>query len=250
MKPWLGIAFSIVTSLAAPVQSATAADDVTLVAADGVKVFGQVARASAARAPVILAFHMAGSNHAEYAPLLPRLAAAGFTVLAIDQRSGGTQFAARNKTVDTLGRSASYSAALPDLQAALAWGKQEAKGAPVLVWGSSYSAALVFVLAAKHPGDVAGVLSFSPGEYLGGSDLVHAAAAKVAVPVFVSQAKDRGEIDAAKSIMAAVLAKEKTQFVPTRDGVHGSSSLREDANPRGAADYWMAVTEFLARFKS
>ena len=146
---------------------AAVAEPIVLTAADGVKVFGVLSRAPGAHPPVILAFHQAGSNHAEYASLAPRLNAAGFTVLAIDQRSGGNMFGGTNQTVAGLGRSTSYDAALPDLVAALAWGKAAAGGAPVIVWGSSYSAALVFLLAAQNAGVVSGVLLFRPGNTSG-----------------------------------------------------------------------------------
>ena len=39
----------------------------------------------------------------------------------------------------------------------------------ILVWGSSYSAALVFLLAAEHQDEIKAILAFSPGEYLRGS---------------------------------------------------------------------------------
>jgi dienelactone hydrolase len=248
MRPFLSRFAFFICTLA--VSAGARAEEITLIAADGVKVFGTLSRAEAKSPPLILLFHMAGSNRAEYAPIVPKLTAAGYTVLAIDQRSGGSNFGAKNKTVDTLGRSTSYSDALKDLEAALAWAKPNAVGAPVIVWGSSYSAALVFLLAAGHPKDVAGVLSFSPGEYLGGSSQVQTAAAKVTVPVFITQAKDGGEVSAAKSILTAVAATEKSQFVSKAGGVHGSSSLRDDANKSGAADYWTAVNAFLARFKN
>jgi dienelactone hydrolase len=230
-------------------SSIASADEITLTAADGVKVFGTVSRAPG-KAPILLLFHMAGSNRAEYGPIAPRLTAAGFTVLAIDQRSGGINFGARNKTVDMLGRSTSFGDAQKDLDAALAWAKANTNGAPVIIWGSSYSAALVFLVAAAHPGDVAGVMSFSPGEYLGGGTRVRTAASKVAVPVFITQAKDGEEVSAARSIFAAVATAEKTHFVPKAAGVHGSSSLRDDANRSGASEYWTAVTAFLSRFKT
>jgi len=52
-----------------------------------------------------------------------------------------------------------------------------------VVWGSSYSAALVFLLAARHPGDVNGVVAFSPGEYLSKGTAVRDAARKAEVPL-------------------------------------------------------------------
>ena len=228
---------------------AAAAEPVVLTAADGVRVYGEVWRAQSPHPPIILAFHQAESSHAEYATLAPRLAAAGFTVLAIDQRSGGGAFGGVNQTVTALGRSTGYDAALPDLAAALAWGTKEARGAPVLIWGSSYSAALVFVLAARNPGKVAAVLAFSPSEYLGRADAVRTAAEKVSVPVFVTQASDPEEIEHARSILDAVAGTDKTQFVPTKGGEHGSSTLIAARNAAGAEENWQAVLRFLARFE-
>jgi alpha-beta hydrolase superfamily lysophospholipase len=225
------------------------AERVTITAADGVVLHGEFWPAADSRAPLILAFHQAGSSHAEYAPLAPRLNSAGFHVLAIDQRSGGNEFGGRNQTVAALGRSASYEAALPDLEAALAWGKRKANDAPVLVWGSSYSAALVFVLAAKHASDVAGLLAFSPGEYLNKRHAVRMAAAALRMPVFIDQSSDAAEIEQSRVILQATGSSDKTQFVPTRAGVHGSATLRADRNADGAEENWAAVLGFLAKFK-
>ena len=226
-----------------------AAESITLTAADGVKVYGEVWRAGVSRAPVILAFHQADSSHAEYTPLAPRLNAAGFTVLAIDQRSGGSYFGEKNKTVAALGRKASYDAALADLAAALNWSKSTSGGAPVLLWGSSYSAALVFLLAAQNPGAAAGILAFSPGEYLARGDAVRRAARKVTVPVFITQAADRQEIEQSRAILNAVASADKVQFISTTGGTHGSSTLRADENPGGAEENWQAVSKFLDRYR-
>ena len=225
------------------------AEPVTLTAADGVKVYGEFWSAQGAKAPLILAFHQAGSSRAEYAPLAARLNRAGFHVLAIDQRSGGGEFGGKNRTVAALGRSTSYDAALPDLEAALAWGLAKAEGAPVLVWGSSYSAALVFLLAARHPTEVKGLLAFSPGEYLNASDAVHRAARTLSVPVFIDQSSASDEIGQARSILEATASADKSQFVPARRGVHGSATLRADRNAAGAEENWAAVLAFLAKFK-
>lgn len=221
---------------------------VSITAADGVKIYGEYWPAAAKDAPLILAFHQAGSSHAEYAPLAPRLNGAGFSVLAIDQRSGDGQFGGTNKTVAGLGRSTNYDAAFADLEAALAWGRQRAGTAPILVWGSSYSAALVFKLAAKHPGDVGALLAFSPGEYLDASDAVHTAARAVRIPVFIDQSSDQTEIDQSRSILAALPGTDKAQFVSAGKSVHGTATLRADRNPNGADEHWAAVLKFLARF--
>jgi len=226
---------------AAPQQAAT--EPVTLTAADGVKVYGTWYRAEHPKA-LILLFHQAGSSSDEYATIAPKLVAQGYSALAIDQRAGDGMFG-ENRTAKELGREAGYLDAKPDLEAALAWAKD--KKLPVLLWGSSYSAALVFLVAAEHPGEVAGVLAFSPGEYLGTEGMVKAAAAKVQVPVFVTSAKDPKEIDAARTIEGAAPGAGNIQFVPQKGGVHGSSTLIASRNPAGAEENWDAVRAFLRR---
>ena len=221
-----------------------ASEPVTLTAADGVHIYGDYYPAAEPKATVLL-FHMAGSNRTEYAEIAPILARAGYNALAIDQRSGGDIVGGSNETVAGIGSSTDdYMAALPDLEAALAWGRT--KGEPVIVWGSSYSAALVFLLAAKHPGEVAALLAFSPGEYLGDTQAVHKAAAALKIPVFVTSASDPQEIAAAKSILGSVKGDTSEQFVP-QTGVHGSSTLIESKNPQGATANRAAVMAFLSQ---
>jgi len=245
-----GIACLVAASLVLAVANAgAAAEPVVLRAADGVTVYGQLWRAAGAKPPLVVAFHQAGSSSAEYAPIAPRLVEAGFTVLAIDQRSGGDAFGGTNRTAAALGRAATYDEALPDLAAALAWAQADARGAPVVVWGSSYSAALVFVLAATHPGDVSAIVAFSPGEYLSGKQTVRDAAAKVDVAVWIDQASSADEVARSAAILKAVKASDKHQFNARVKSTHGSSTLRADTNPTGAETHWQAVLAFLARIR-
>lgn len=227
------------------VGTALASEPVTLTASDGVRVFGQYCSAPGKAKALILLFHQAGSNAGEYGAIAPRLNETGYSCLAIDQRSGGTRWGRVNRTVKSLRREADYLDALQDMEAALAWGKNR-RSDKVVVWGSSYSASLVFLLAARHVGDVSAVLAFSPGEYLPGKHTVRDAAAQVRVPVFVTSAQDEGEIRAAREILAAAPAGKKAQFIPRQGGVHGSSTLLADANPRGAPSVWRATLEFLS----
>lgn len=214
---------------------------VALEAADGVKVFGTLYPAQKER-PIVLLFHQAESNRGEYQDVTPTLVELGFNALAIDQRSGGELFDRRNQTVAHLQGTTGYSydEALLDLEAAVTWAAREGYKT-VIVWGSSYSAALVFLLAADHP-DVAGVLAFSPEEYLSDPQEVTVAAAQVAAPVFITSS--RFEADDAKAIFDAVAAADKVQFVPEGFGAHGSSALSSG----DSAEYWRAVEAFLARW--
>ncbi len=230
---------------AATLSAFAAPSPVTLTAAGHVKVFATYYGTGDVTKPIVLLFHQAGANGAEYSTIAPKLNALGFNALAVDQRSGGRAFGRANRTVNALGHSTRYRAALPDLQAALDWARKNDSG-KIVVCGSSYSAALVFLLAANNPGKVAGLIAFSPGEYLGGRHVVHDAAGKLRdVAVFVSSASDRGEIAAAHAIVRAVPGTAKTQFAP-KQAPHGASALRADANPTGATAVWAAVESFLA----
>jgi dienelactone hydrolase len=197
-------------------------------------------------APIILLFHQAGSNAAEYAAIAPHLVELGWNALAVDTRSGGRMWNRNNRTVMRLGRSTDFLSAYPDLEAALAWAKSRGYAPPLVVWGSSYTSALVLRLAAEHD-DVGAVMSFSPGEYLGPDEPVRAAAAKVKVPIFVTTATGH-EVDVARWILDGSPSTLKVQYVPTV-GVHGSSTLRKDRNPGGSDENWEAVAAFLARLR-
>ncbi|HKW87206.1 MAG TPA: alpha/beta fold hydrolase [Candidatus Acidoferrales bacterium] len=231
-------------------ESARAQQPVSFVSADGLKIHAVYYPAPGASAPIVLLLHQAGSNHWEYALVAPRLVHAGFSCLALDQRAGGDMWGHKNETAAQLARSADYLDALGDLEAALAWARKQDPSRKVIFWGSSYSASLVFLLAAKHPGEIAGLLSFSPGEYFEDKHLVRDAAAKVNIPVFVDSAKSDDEEEKARAIFDFVPdTKDKVQFLPQIAGVHGSSTLRDDRNPLGAAENWKAVLDFLQQFR-
>jgi dienelactone hydrolase len=216
-------------------------------AADGVTVYGDFYSSGKPARPLILLFHQAGSNRGEYETIAPRLVAAGFNCLAIDQRAGGRMWGQANETAEKLGRKAGYLDAEKDLEAALNWARSQRGKGKVIVWGSSYSASLVFLLAARHPDEVAGVLSFSPGEYFKRKDTVREAAARVHVPVFITCGSAKEEVERARPIYEAVGSQDKDFYIP-QVGVHGSKTLRRDGDAAGAAANWAAVLGFLKKY--
>lgn len=234
------IAFLLFVSM----SSARADAEVTLRAPDGGAIYGMRWTPRGEAKAGILLFHQAGSNWAEYTQIGPRLAGLGYDVTAIDQRSGGNAFGRSNATAAARDKRSGFLETLPDLEATLADARQRLAGKPIIVVGSSYSAALVFLLAAGHPSDVAAVIAFSPGEYLSGAS-VSEAAARVSIPLFVSSAADDFEISAAADILAASPSKRKEQFVP-KVGPHGAALLRADSNPEGSSAAWAALETFLA----
>lgn len=237
-----------VCCLLAVLPAVAESEAIWLSAEDGVEIRGDLYALGGdggKAAPFVLLFHQAGSNRGEYMTIAPRLNGLGFNALAIDQRSGKERWGLKNETVGKLGKSTSYLEALPDLEAALQWKQQQGYAGRTLVWGSSYSASLVFLLAAEHGDRIDAVLSFSPGEYLGSRKReVATAAAKVSLPVLILTPED--ERARATSIFDAVAGERKELVIPEQ-AVHGSSMLIAQRNP-GAEEVWRRVEEFLEPF--
>ncbi|GGJ50941.1 alpha/beta hydrolase [Deinococcus roseus] len=221
---------------------ALAQSPLTLKASDGLTLHATHYPSKTAKA-VLLMFHQAGSNKAEYAPIAPEFVKLGFAGLALDQRSGGSLFDADNQTVLQAGKSSTFMETLPDLEAALTWAKATYPEKPIWLLGSSYTSALVFLVAARHP-EVQAILSFSPDEYLEGNNTVKDAAKKLgSTAVFITSAKS--EAAAAKAIFNAVKSPQKTLFTPQKFGKHGASILRPEMGIFGGQETWEAVKAFV-----
>jgi len=242
----LGVYLAALLALLPATLATAAPKPVQFRAADGVTVYGDYYTNGNPHRPLILLFHQAGSNRGEYSTIAPRLVEAGFNCLAIDQRAGGDMWGQKNQTVEHLGHSASYLDAERDLEAALNWSRTVEKKGKVILWGSSYSASLVFVVAAQHPDEVSGVLSFSPGEYFERKDMIRKAAARVHMPVYITCGSGAKEAANARPIYEAVASKDKVFFLPPT-GVHGSKTLRTDSDAAGAARNWQEVLAFLKK---
>jgi alpha-beta hydrolase superfamily lysophospholipase len=234
---FLAAAMAVSPAIISPASAAPVSFDTK----DGVKIFGDFRKSEGQSRGTILLFHMAGSNKSEYAPLAPVLNKAGFSTLAIDQRSGGDLWGDVNKTAASAKGSSDFADAIPDLEAAIAFSRAQHSG-PIAVWGSSYSSALVFLIAARHP-EVQALLAFSPAEYIQGYS-IEKEAAKLFIPVFITSAPDGGEIASARTLAEAVPGHRAIQYIP-KNGVHGSATLRTDEDPQGAPENWKHVLAFL-----
>ena len=241
------VALALATALLA--GSAAAAEQVEFNAADGVRVFGDLYLSDAGRgAATILLFHQAGSDaRGEYTGIATRLQQAEYNVLAIDQRSGGTRFGGVNRTMAELERQDyGYCEAYPDLEAALRFARAQGFAGPLAVWGSSYSAGLVFQLGAENSSDVDAILGFSPASGAPMADCpLTPFLADLDVPALALRPQREFEIESVQAQMRE-FEKHGVQTYVADPGVHGSSMLNADRVKASTEATWTVVLEFLA----
>jgi len=222
--------------------------EVSFVTDDAITVYGDLYLGDEPKAtPIILLFHQGGANaRAEYGPLVPRLIGQGFNALAIDQRRGGEQLGGINRTVGALeGAEYSYCDAYADLEAALGYVMTEGYSGVRIAWGSSYSATLAMRLAAEHPGEVHGVLAFSPASGAAMEECrPDAYSAVLRVPLLILQsASEMQEEDVQRQL--AMFQEQGHATYMAYPGVHGSSMLNPERVGASVERNWEVVLAFL-----
>ena len=218
---------------------------ITFPSKDGVSITADVYWSDNKKNPFIILFHQARFSRGEYLEIAPKLTKMGFNCIAIDQRSGKqvneiinqTHLAAVKKGLPT-----QYTDALPDLEASLDYVLKNYHPKKLIIWGSSYSSALNFIIGSLYKDKIRVLLSFSPGEYFkyqGKS--IKDFAKDCHFPVFITSAKD--EAPYWKDIFEAIPSKHKVGFIPTQKGKHGSKALW--MKNKDHDEYWKAVSDFL-----
>ena len=222
--------------------------EVSFVTDDGITVYGDLCLGDESKAtPIILLFHQGGGNaRAEYGPLVPRLIEQGFNALAIDQRRGGEQPGGINRTVAALeGAEHSYCDAYADLEAALRYVMTEGYSGVRIAWGSSYSATLAIRLAAEHPGEVHGVLAFSPASGAEMEEcLPDAFSAVLSVPALVLIPVSEMQEEEVQRQLAMFQEQGHATYIAD-PGVHGSSMLNAERVGASVERNWEVVLAFL-----
>lgn len=195
-------------------------------------------------APWIILHHQAGFSRGEYLSIAPKLNKLGFNCIATDQRSGKEVNELINQThlaAEKQGKETKYVNAIPDLKATLQYVKSELKAQEIIIWGSSYSAALTFYMASQYPEDIKAVLAFSPGEYFEvGDKTISSFAAQVKCPVFITSAKKEEEY---WRVIYDAVPGEKYFYLPQEEGFHGSRALWPEKE--GHELVWKEVEEYL-----
>jgi len=251
------VATAVVTTCAAgctagPESSSTTAnvpmtgggEPISFLAMDDHKVYGELySDHKPDTKKCVLMFHQARSNAGEYETIAPKVKALGFDCIAIDQRSGGEMWGRHNQTADKSG-SGDYVAAYNDTVGAMKYA-QGRSYTTIVIWGSSYSAALALRLASENK-DVSAVLVFSPGEYMDDQATVGRWAAGVNQPVFFACTPDEWS-DGREKLFGQIVSTHKVSL-SLAGGVHGSSTLIPEKSK--VADQYMAkAIEFLKGIK-
>ena len=195
--------------------------------------------------PYILLCHQAGYSRGEYREIAVKLNELGFNCMAIDQRSGSKTNGVENETVKGAMRanlSRQYPDAEQDIIASIDYLQKLVKKS-IIIWGSSYSAALVLKVGNEND-KVSAIISFSPGEYINGTNIAEAANG-ISVPLFVTSSKSEGPD--VTTLLAGVIGDHKVQFIPAGKGKHGSKALWSENE--GHEEYWAALKAFLFQFQ-
>lgn len=228
MLAWLVLVWPV-QGLAGPSRSHL------VTASDGIKVHVyEYAPASSSGAAPLIMFHQGDSDaRAELGPIAEQFAKEGMPVFTADLRSGGNKFGGTNATVAAIGKSGGMCEAYADVLATLDFVVAKT-GKPVILLGSSYSAALVAQAAANRADKVAGFVSLSPasGAPIAGCE-PEPWLAKLTVPGL--GIRPRREIEAAPWIKAQAETWEKAG-VPMQVfdvPAHGASML---VSARGGAE--------------
>mgnify|MGYP001555224478 CR=1 FL=1 len=245
MNTWLVVAWTL--GFASIASADPGFESIDFPTANGIEAHADLYGSKEGSAPLIVVFHQAGWSRGEYREIAPKLAAKGYRVMAVDQRSGRGVNGVPNVTSKRASKKklpSGYLDAYADLVAAVDYAKKHLNAQQVIVWGSSYSASLVIRLAAERAEHVRAVLSFSPGEYFKkseGPSYVARHAKQVKQPLFITSSK--AERERVKPLFDASPASKKILFTPASAGQHGSRALWSKWSDHDV--YWAAVNGFL-----
>ena len=161
----------------------------------------------------------------------------------------GDKLGGDNKTASLAekeGKATSYLDAEQDIVATVKYAAQK-YGQPVILVGSSYSAALALKVGSESE-QVRAVAAFSPGEYFRndkGETFIRDAMKGFNKPLFLTSSQREGP--QAKMFYDVAVSELKVHFIPKTEGIHGARALWSSTD--GSDDYWAAFKDFLKELK-
>ena len=195
----------------------------------------------------VLLCHQAGYSRGEYKDSAIELNKLGYSVMAIDQRSGNTVNNIDNQTAiaaKTKGLGLTYLDAKQDIEAAIDYIYEQNGGREILLVGSSYSSSLALLIG-ENNSKIKAVAAFSPGEYFKGIN-INKIISTTKKPVFVTSSQS--ESAAVTILVNKINPVFVTHFIPKVKGIHGSRALWKTT--LGNENYWTAFRSFLSSLKA
>ena len=195
----------------------------------------------------ILLCHQAGYSRGEYKDSAIELNKLGYSVMAIDQRSGNTVNNIDNQTAIAAkikGLGLTYLDAKQDIEAAIDYIYEQNGGRKILLVGSSYSSSLALLIG-ENNSKIKAVAAFSPGEYFKNID-INKTISTTKKPVFVTSSQS--ESAAVTILVNKINPFFITHFIPKVKGIHGSRALWKTTE--GNETYWTAFRSFLSSLKA
>lgn len=190
-------------------------------------------------------YHQAEWSRGEYNKTALKFNALGYNVMAVDLRSG---LEVNNVVNETAKRAIEGDYPMSgedsgmDVQASIEYVRDEFECDSIYILGSSYSGALVLVVAPEYGDLIKGVLTFSPGISLMWNDKkVAENVVDLKVPVFLSS--NKSEVYKNEFLMPNISSEIKVLHDPEGRGRHGASVLWDSV--KDSDEYWEALTAFL-----
>lgn len=205
--------------------------EVSLDAADGLTLVGDYYAVSSddeAGVPAVLLLHMLGSNRTLWAPLIPELSEAGYTVLAVDMRGHGATGGAQD-----------WPLAEADMQAWLDWLREQpgVDGDRLNVVGASIGANLA-LRGMANDSQVVTAVALSPGLDYRGVTTEDALATIDGRPVYlVAGQGDRYSADSVRTLTGQIQGDGLMRLFDS--AVHGTTLLPEQTTLGPSIVAWL-----------
>lgn len=222
---WLCLLLAIPLAADAEKARTQLSMSVSFETSDGFVIEGDLTSAADTSAPIAILLHMYNSDRSAWAPLVPGLVEAGFTVLAIDQRAHGESKHRRGERVDV--------AAIPrvkfgelvrggvrDVEAAVRYFARQGMATDrIVLVGASYGCS-VSLLSAPAVEGVRALVLLSPGTNYFGVDVLAAAASFPGPMLVIAAEDDRRSADSARLIARRHQGSDDLEIY--RSGGHGT----------------------------
>lgn len=218
---------------------------ITFPSKDGLPITADIYKAKDTSIRILLC-HQAGYSRGEYIDTALELTKLGYSVMAIDQRSGNAVNNIKNETklaASKKGLGVTYLDAKQDIEAAIDYIYKQNGGRKIILVGSSYSASLSLLIGVNNP-KIKAVAAFSPGEYFKGIN-INKSISTYKKTVFVTSSLS--ESKNVKILIDKIDPSFSTHFIPKVKGIHGSRALWKTTD--GYKDYWSSFNSFLVSVK-